>query len=291
MTISNNHIGGTIPDVEDLKVIGGDVLSQIRLKKVDISYNDVTGTLPLLTALIPSLVYLDISGNAISGPFPFGGVGSWPSIEHLAAKDCNFGGPLPFHFSGLLTSLDLSGNNLTGVIPSEFSLYKDLKSLSLSHNPLFSSLPTEIIAMTQLEVLRIRNCSLHGMLPLGLSLFSAKEIDFGANRLNGAMDEKLGYLDSLEILNLEYNNFTDSIPSELGRLTLLSTLNLANNMLTGTLPSELGNLSYLESFSVANNSLNGSIPGSFCAIMSDLSMNEIGCAMICECCSGKNICE
>ncbi|KAI8032539.1 Receptor-like protein EIX2 [Camellia lanceoleosa] len=90
----------------------------------------------------------------------------------------------------LVTSMDLSENNLFGEIPKVLTRLVGLWSLNLSSNHLTGRIPENIGDMGQLESL---DCSL--------------------NQLSGEIPFSMSSLSFLSYLNLSYNNLTGKIPS------------------------------------------------------------------------------
>nr|KJB71708.1 hypothetical protein B456_011G138200 [Gossypium raimondii] len=64
-----------------------------------------------------------------------------------------------------IRGLNLSHNNLTGPIPSTFSELKQIESLDLSYNNLSGRIPSELTEMTSLEVFSVAHNNLSGPLP------------------------------------------------------------------------------------------------------------------------------
>ncbi|MBA0664306.1 hypothetical protein Goklo_004337 [Gossypium klotzschianum] len=64
-----------------------------------------------------------------------------------------------------IRGLNLSHNNLTGPIPSTFSELKQIESLDLSYNNLSGRIPSELTEMTALEVFSVAHNNLSGPLP------------------------------------------------------------------------------------------------------------------------------
>ena len=109
--------------------------------------------------------------------------------------------------------LDLSGNELTGSIPTELEYLDNLEALDLSDNQLTGSIPTE----------------------LG-SLINLRQLYLFGNELTDSIPTELGNLGNLKGLWLHQNELTDSIPLELESLSNLEILNLSSNKLTGSIP-------------------------------------------------------
>lgn len=91
---------------------------------------------------------------------------------------------------GLVTSMDLSNNNLSGEVPREITKLIVLRSLNLSRNHLRGSIPREIGSMKDLE-----------------------SLDLSRNQLSGQIPPSMSELTFLNYLNLTYNNLTGPIPS------------------------------------------------------------------------------
>ena len=121
---------------------------------------------------------------------------------------------------GRVTVLNLSGNRLSGEIPSELGTLSNLQLLSLSNNRFVGEIPAELGNLSNLEELYLSNSWLTGEIPA-----------------------ELGNLSNLKELYLSNNRLSGEIPSELGGLADLQGLNISGNQLTGEIPSELGNLS------------------------------------------------
>ncbi|XP_040252718.1 probable LRR receptor-like serine/threonine-protein kinase At1g74360 [Aegilops tauschii subsp. strangulata] len=110
--------------------------------------------------------------------------------------------------------VQLSGNLLSGEIPSTISAMKNISLLLLDGNRLSGHLPSEISSM-QLVALNLSNNSFSGQIPF-----------------------TVGHLNSLESLDLSWNNFSGALPSSLGELSKLSTLNVSYNpLLSGEVPN------------------------------------------------------
>ena len=123
--------------------------------------------------------------------------------------------------------LDLSRNNLDGIIPSNLGKATKLTTLNLANNNFRQSLPDEISKLVLLE-----------------------NLDISSNDLTGALpDAALNGLSKLATLVLSNNQWTGALPSSYGDLESLKSLILTDTTDRGTvgsrLPSELGRLSNL----------------------------------------------
>ncbi|PWA55704.1 leucine-rich repeat domain, L domain-like protein [Artemisia annua] len=90
---------------------------------------------------------------------------------------------------GLVKTIDLSGNYLTGQIPYEITNLHDLLVLDLSNNALSGEIPRDIGQMTK-------------VLTLNLS----------RNMFSGEIPSTMSQLDSLNDLDVSYNNLSGRVP-------------------------------------------------------------------------------
>ncbi|KAF7142852.1 hypothetical protein RHSIM_Rhsim05G0176500 [Rhododendron simsii] len=90
---------------------------------------------------------------------------------------------------GLLKTIDLSSNKLSGKIPEQVGSLAGLHSLNLSRNTLTGKIIQEIGQMKMLE-----------------------SLDLSANKLSGEIPGSLAHLNFLSVLNLSSNNLSGEIP-------------------------------------------------------------------------------
>ncbi|RHN50290.1 putative non-specific serine/threonine protein kinase [Medicago truncatula] len=84
----------------------------------------------------------------------------------------NLTGEIPHDIPKLvaLVGLDLSGNHLTGLIPKNIGHMKMLESLDLSRNHLYGKMPTSFSSLTFLGYMNLSFNNLEGKIPLGTQL-------------------------------------------------------------------------------------------------------------------------
>ena len=162
---------------------------------------------------------------------------------------------------GRVTRVSLSGNQLTGSIPSKLEKLTSLTQLYLNNNQLTGTIPSELEKLTSLTQLYLNNNQLTGSIPSALGkLTSLDRLWLYVNQLTGPIPSELGNLTNLTNLSLHRNQLTGTIPSALGNLTNLTRLSLYGNQLTGSIPSELEKLTSLTNLWLNGNQLTGSIP-------------------------------
>ena len=165
-------------------------------------------------------------------------------------------GEIPSGFPASVTNLTLAANRLTGGIPDLSSL-TSLTYLRLSANELSGSIPATLSALNSLQLLEIWDNRLDGNITSGTFPASLETLRLARNGLTGSIPEFSGFT-SLTSLDLRENEFSGSIP-DLSGLTSLAWLDLGGNDLTGSviaarLPASL------EHLHLDKNELTGSLP-------------------------------
>lgn len=203
------------------------------------------------------IVVLDLSNNQLSGSIPTE-LGNITSLSHLSLYDNQLTGNIPPELSNLtnLISLSLSGNQLAGSIPRELGNLANLDHLDLLDNQLSGSIPPELGSLTSLTVLQLSINQLGGAIPPELgNLTSLRSLDLSINQLSGSIPPELSNLTSLISLELHTNQLTGNIPPELGNLADVGILYLGQNQLSGAVPGSLTNLTELQAFTFDWNNL------------------------------------
>jgi Leucine-rich repeat (LRR) protein len=163
--------------------------------------------------------------------------------------------------AGRVRGINLSQNNLSGIIPASLGNLTGIQTLYLQKNNLTGSIPTTLQNLTALQIIDLAFNNLSGQIPTSLSsLINLRQLNLGFNQLTGSIPAQLGALNNLELLWLMSNQITGTIPPELGNLSKLQQLMLNRNMLTGPIPHQLANLVNLGRLVLANNQLTGPIP-------------------------------
>ncbi|GKB10556.1 leucine-rich repeat-containing protein [Tanacetum coccineum] len=134
---------------------------------------------------------------------------------------------------------------------------------------------------TNLEELSLEDVNISSVLPTSLNISSSlKLLNLDETGLQGKLPHYIFNLQSLETLDLRYNQFTGDIPSKISvNLTHLTFMGLSSNNLNGTLPSWLFTSPSLEYLFLEDNMFSGNVPFESFALpslkMLDLSNNQL----------------
>ncbi|KAG6639443.1 probable LRR receptor-like serine/threonine-protein kinase At1g07650 isoform X2 [Carya illinoinensis] len=138
-----------------------------------------------------------------------------------------------------VVGLFLTGQDLSGVLPTSLVKLPYITMIDLSRNYLTGTIPSEWTS-------------------LKLELLSTS-----VNKLSGRIPSYLGKITTLRHLSIENNQFSGTVPPELGKLVNLEKLILNANFLTGELPVNLTCLINLTELRISSNNFNGRIPDFF----------------------------
>ncbi|XP_058747462.1 probable LRR receptor-like serine/threonine-protein kinase At1g53440 [Vicia villosa] len=170
--------------------------------------------------------------------------------------DCTFQNKTLCH----VTSIFLKGQNIAGVMPSEFGDLTQLKILDLTRNYLNGSIPTSF-ANISLVVLSLLGNRLSGPIPAEIGdIASLEDLVLENNQLGGPLPSSLGNLSNLKRLLLSSNNFTGTIPESFSELKNLTDFRIDGSSLSGQIPSFIGNWTKLGRLDMQGTSMQGPIP-------------------------------
>ncbi|XP_068336352.1 receptor-like protein 7 [Pyrus communis] len=238
------------------------------LASVDLSYNQLGGKLPRSIANCTQLVFLNIANNHISDIFP-SWLGALPVLWALILRSNGFhgviGNPATTHEFPKLCIIDLSNNDFSGILPSNyFENWNSMKFVGKSKHTYFETFSS---IDSQGFVTHFRSVFPLTIFGKGVELKYEetpnllKLIDLSGNKFDGEIPAGvIGNLRGLVLLNLSNNGLTGQIPSSLGNLNMLESLDLSHNQLSGRIPSNLAQLTFLAYWDVSHNLLWGPIP-------------------------------
>ncbi|MED6118308.1 hypothetical protein PIB30_001538 [Stylosanthes scabra] len=228
------------------------------------------------------LMQLDISNAGISDITP---KWFWAISKRLDKMNISYNNltglipDLPLRFTEY-PSISLAVNHFEGRIPVFF---RRAESLDLSSNK-FSDLAFFVCSngtAERLGQLDISDNILSGQIPNCWSNFkSLAYIDVSNNNFSGQVPTSMGLAVELRVLILRNNNFSGELPISLKNCTNLVMLDAGENKLSGIIPPWIGSsLQQLQMLSLRKNIFFGSVPSALCSLTGlyflDLSVNHI----------------
>ncbi|XP_076952788.1 uncharacterized protein LOC143626666 [Bidens hawaiensis] len=160
LELQNNDLWGNVSDNWN------QVSKPVKLSQLDLSNNQLSGSLPASISNFSSLQILLVAGNRFSGSIP-ATIGQLREVLKLDLSGNSISGEIPQEIGNCvhLTSLDLSQNNLSGSIPVDISNIRILNYLNVSRNHLNDSVPKFIGTMKSLTIVDFSFNDLLGKLP------------------------------------------------------------------------------------------------------------------------------
>ncbi|KAI9117864.1 hypothetical protein K1719_011279 [Acacia pycnantha] len=179
------------------------------LQILDLSQNNITGTIPHCFNNLSALSNLTFPRNTIS--YDISASYAWYAV-FIEKAILNWKGEVVKYDKnlGLMTAIDLSGNHLTGEIPSSLTSLVALASLNLSRNNLIGFIPKNMGQMKMLE-----------------------SLDLSSNSLSGGIPMSFSNLNFLSFLNLSFNNLSGEIPQTTQLQTFEASSYIGNHGLCG----------------------------------------------------------
>ncbi|XP_047156834.1 LRR receptor-like serine/threonine-protein kinase RGI5, partial [Vigna umbellata] len=200
---------------------------------------------------LSSLLTLDISyisHHSIISLIP-DGLRNLTLLENLNLHGNSLSSSIPHWLFGALSHLkflDLSYNNLQGVIPDVLGNLTSLIALYMVGNQLKGPIPSSLGKVTSLVRLDLSHNQLSGNLTL----------DYYDNKVDGEHPKSVGKLSSLRVLSLSSNQLGGNPFKSLGSLSKLLYLEIDDNHFQGVVTeSHLENLTSLKEFYASGNKL------------------------------------
>ncbi|XP_059629274.1 receptor-like protein EIX2 [Cornus florida] len=224
------NLGGN----EFLGLIPSWIGDMLQLEILSLRSNKFIGNISTQICQLSNLIILDLGNNNLSGPIPkclknisamittdssnqqsFENVVlySHDSIEYYKdilslvtkGRESEYKNIL-----GLVRSIDLSSNNISGSIPEEFFSLHALRFLNLSRNQITGKVPENIGGMAMLE-----------------------SLDLSRNHLSNEIPQSMSNLTFINYLDLSYNNFSGRIPLSTQLQSFNATSYIGNSELCG----------------------------------------------------------
>ncbi|XP_028776837.1 receptor-like protein 7 [Neltuma alba] len=293
-TLVNNHNLSSLPKLNNfmlgsckLKEFPSFLRNQSNLLYLDLSSNQIRGTIPNWIWRFDFMVFLNLSNNFLTDlEGPFHNITSnlflldlhsnqlkghppifpknviyldYSSNGFSSIAPLDIGNHLPFTYF-----LSFSNNSFHGKIHESLCNMSTLRVLDLSDNNFSETIPACLTRMSNtLRVLNLAGNNLKGQVSNTFSAFCAlRFLDLNENFLSGTIPESLANCQKLQVLNLGKNQLTDRFPCFLGNVSTLRVMILRSNKIYGTLecPNSIGKWETLQIVDLASNNLNGTLP-------------------------------
>ncbi|XP_058214307.1 receptor-like protein 33 [Rhododendron vialii] len=256
LDLENNKIQGPIPSY---------FFDFQSLQDLYLSFNNFSGTIQLESFhRLQNLKWLMLSHNNLSVNASINDsiLPSFPQLVFLGLVSCKLRKFPPLMNQSSLSLLDLSNNQISGVIPN-WIWNHDYSALNLSCN-LLVGLQREYVMPASLTTLDLHSNQLRGEMPIPPK--SATYVDYSRNNFGSSLSAEMGNgIASVSYFSLSHNKLSGPIPSSICNESNLEVLDISNNRFTGTIPQCLidNSTMTLGVLNLQNNQLIGKIMGTF----------------------------
>lgn len=264
--------------------------SLVELHLVFCKLTNLPSSLPYVN--FTSLQVLDLSFNYFSRS----AIPQWlfdisPSLVHLKFRRCHLKGPIPNAFGDMtsLVVLDLSENDLTGVIPTTLGIiwehnqlrtHSSLRELRLSSNKLNGSLERVLAQFSELVILDVGSNFFKGKITEAHLLNSTRlrTLNLSGNSLIFNVSSSWIPVFQLDIIDLQSCQLGTKFPNWLQTQNNFSSIDISRAGISDTVPDWFWNLSrWVKYMDLSRNQLTGKVPD-FTSKLSlsiiDLSVNN-----------------
>ncbi|GJY12274.1 leucine-rich repeat-containing protein [Tanacetum coccineum] len=263
----------------------GDIPSKIpvnltHLTFLDLSYNQLNGTLPSWLFTSPSLQYLSLLYNMFSGNVPFESF-ALPSLKELDLRYNQLAGQTDkqtFRQFANLTVLQLSFNYFSGELELDtlLSSLTNLEILDLSYSGFsVTTNNTNHYVSPAFTNLYLASCKLKVFPKSFRAMKELQFLDLSGNEIHGQIPHWAGEIGGNKLYELDLShNFITGLPQF--QWYRLQQLYLQSNLIQGPFPPSICNMSNLLYLDMSNNHFGGLFPQCFENITSSLQMIDIG---------------
>ncbi|KAK8595705.1 hypothetical protein V6N12_064217 [Hibiscus sabdariffa] len=254
-----------------------------NLEELDLSGNELEGSIPSCFKNLISLQFMDISNNGIEVASSFDSFANNSQLKFLFVDQNNLVKEPTFQARTNNPKLQLKllsmANCKTKGLPQEppsFLYYQyDLRYIDLSYNNFGGHNPSWLLENnTRLQQFLMTGSSFKGPLQLpkqaNVDMF---EVDMSGNEMQGQIPMNIcSTFPHLQLVFLSKNAFEGNIPPCLGSLKSLSWLDLSYNNFSGGILEDLAKSGSLETLRLSSNNLSGKIPP---AIFTPTTLNQL----------------
>ena len=198
------------------------ITTQRSLRYVDLSSNQLSGTLSDTFFLYQNMSSFAVVKNCLSGSIPQA-ICTNPRMVSLALDGLHSAEYCQQHILPYLHAYVLD-NTISGTIPSCLFEMPYLNTLHLSGNGISGTLPDNVIISPSLSDLSLSHNELTGSIPLNIQDHNWENLDLSFNKLTGYLKESQRIVNNSWTLDLEVNRLSGRIPSTLLEVDTINIL-------------------------------------------------------------------
>ncbi|XP_027924069.1 receptor-like protein EIX2 [Vigna unguiculata] len=275
---------------------------------LDLSSNNITGTLPKSIGLLSELEYLLLDGNCLEGDVTESHLSSFSKLRYLSLsnnslsvkfvptwvppfqlqnlglRSCKLGPSFPswLHTQSSLSDLDISDNGLNYVPDWFWDNLQNMRTLNMSHNNLSGPIPNISLKLHYAPSVILNSNQFEGKIPS--FLLQAFDLRLSNNKFSDLFSFICNQGNSeMWTLDLSNNQLKGQLPDCWTSVDGLWYLDLSNNKLSGRIPLSMGSLVELKVLVLRNNNLTGELASTLknCSnlIMLDVAKNMLSGAI------------
>ncbi|RYR06556.1 hypothetical protein Ahy_B05g073876 isoform B [Arachis hypogaea] len=171
-----------------------------------------------------------------------------------------------------LNRMNISYNNLTGIIPDFPLRLTEYPSINLAANQFEGSIPAFLRRAVSLDLSNNKFSDVTSFVCANDTAEGLGQLDISKNYLSGQIPDCWENFKSLAYIDVSNNNFSGQVPTSMGSVVELRVLILRNNSLTGELPSSMKHCKNLVMLDAGENKLSGIIPSWIGSSLQQLQM-------------------
>ncbi|KHN11853.1 receptor-like protein 7 [Glycine soja] len=271
LILSHNDFDGVLDEFQNA--------SFSTLQFVDLSNNKFQGPIPMSFLHLRSLGYLHLSSNKFNGTIRLDMFQKLQNLHILGLSDNNLTVDATFNDDHGLSSFPMLKNLYLGncklrKIPSFLSNQSQLVALDLSNNQIEGMIPNWIWRFDNMLDMNLSNNFFIGMEgPFENLICNAWMVDLHSNQLRGSIPN---FVRGAVHLDFSNNKFSFIPPDIRESLRFTYFLSLSNNSFHGKIPQSFCNCSILRMLDLSHNSFNGSMPECLTSRSSTIRVLDIG---------------